>query len=56
MPVSISAFGPDLWIVDVNDILAFGLRRMSIVLGDLCSQGRGISATYALDGVCLVQI
>jgi hypothetical protein len=54
--MSISAFGPDLWVVDVNDILAFGLRRMSIGLGDLSSQGRGISAIYALDGVCLVQI
>jgi hypothetical protein len=33
MPASISAFGPDLWVVDVNDILAFGLRMMSIGLG-----------------------
>jgi hypothetical protein len=31
--MSISAFGPDLWVVDVNNILAFGLRRMSIGLG-----------------------
>ena len=54
MPVNISAFDQDLWVVDVNDILAFGLRMMNIGLGDLSSQGRGISATYALDDICLV--
>jgi hypothetical protein len=54
--MSISAFSPDLWVVDMNDILAFGLTKMSIGLGDLRSQGRGISVTYALDGVCLVLI
>jgi hypothetical protein len=32
--MSISAFGPDPWVVvDVNDILAYGFRRMSIGLG-----------------------
>jgi hypothetical protein len=51
-----SAFGLDPWVVDVNDIMTFGFRRMSIGLGDLCSQGQGINATYALDAVCLVQI
>jgi hypothetical protein len=54
--VSIFAFDPNLWVVDVNDIQTFELRRMNIGLGDLCSQGRGISATYALDDVSLVQI
>jgi hypothetical protein len=54
--VNIYAFGLDPWVVDVNDIVAFRFRRMSIGLGDLYSQGQGISATYALDGVCLVQI
>ena len=54
--MSISAFDQDLWVADVNDMLAFELRRMSIGLGDLSSQDRGISATYALDDVCLVQI
>jgi hypothetical protein len=54
--MSISAFGPDVWVVDMNDILAFGLRMMSIDLGHLSSQGREISATYVLDDICLVQI
>ena len=56
MLVSVFAFGQDLWVVDMNDILAFGLRMISIGLRDLCSQGQGISATYALDYVCLIQI
>jgi hypothetical protein len=30
--VSISAFGPNLWVVNVNDIMAFWLRGMSIGL------------------------
>jgi hypothetical protein len=47
--VIVFAFSPDLLVLDVNDILAFGLRRMSIDLGDLFSQDQGISATYALD-------
>jgi hypothetical protein len=54
--MSISAFDPNLWVVDVNDILAFVLRRISIGLRNLCSQSRGISATCALDDVCLVHI
>jgi hypothetical protein len=54
VPVSISTFGLDFWVVDVNDILVFGLRRMSIDLGDLSSQGRRISATYALNDIYLV--
>jgi hypothetical protein len=51
VPVSISTFGLDFWVVDVNDILVFGL---SIDLGDLSSQGRRISATYALNDIYLV--
>jgi hypothetical protein len=43
-------------VVDVNDILAFGLRMMSFGMRVLCSQGRGISITYALDCICPVQI
>jgi hypothetical protein len=39
LPMSISAFGSDLWVVDVNNILTFGLRMMSIGLGVFCSQG-----------------
>jgi hypothetical protein len=46
----------DIWVVDVNDILTFRSRRMSFGLRVLCSQGRGIISTYALDYVCLVQI
>ena len=48
--------GLDLWIVDVNDTLAFRSRRISFGLRVLCSQGQGIIATYALDYVCLMQI
>jgi hypothetical protein len=50
------ALGPNIWVVDVNDIWAFRSRMMSFSLRVLCSQGRKIIGTYALDYVCLVQI
>ena len=40
----------------MNDIMVFGLRRMSIGLGDLYSQGQGISVTYALDDYVIVDL
>jgi hypothetical protein len=54
--MSISVFGLNFWVMDINDILTFGLRMMSIGMGDLYSKSRRISATYALDDVCLVHI
>jgi hypothetical protein len=54
LPVIVFAFSPNLLVLDVNDILPFGLKMMSIGLGDLCFQGQGISATYALDNVFLI--
>jgi hypothetical protein len=56
MLCGVFALSPDLWVVDVNDILAFRSRRISFVLRVFCSQGRVIIAAYALDYVCLVQI
>jgi hypothetical protein len=53
MLCGVFALGLDLWVMNVNDILTFGLRKMSFSLRVLCSQGRGIMATYALDYVCL---
>jgi hypothetical protein len=50
------ALGPNIWVVDVNDIWAFRSRMMSFSLRVLCSQGRKIIGTYALDYVRLVQI
>jgi hypothetical protein len=56
MLCGVFALSPDLWVVDVNDILAFRSRRISFGLRVFCSQGRVIIAAYALDYVCLVQI
>jgi hypothetical protein len=56
MLCGVFALGPNLWVVDVNDILTFGSRMMSFGLRVLCSQGQRITATYVLNYVCLVQI
>jgi hypothetical protein len=33
MLCGVFAFDPDLWVIDVNDILTFGSRKMSFDLG-----------------------
>jgi hypothetical protein len=39
MLCEVLALSPNLWVVDVNDILAFGSRKMSFGLMIFCPQG-----------------
>jgi hypothetical protein len=43
------AFGLDPYVVNVNNILAFGSRVMSFWHEVLYSEGQGIRAIYSLD-------
>jgi hypothetical protein len=49
MLCGVFTFSPDLWIVDVNDILAFELRKMSFRHEDFLFSRSKNNNTYALD-------